>query len=64
MSNMPPLPHWDVLKDMVGPISQAWVVWDLIVHAPLVLNAFDDLMAQLRSNTPSTNKFICSTLVW
>jgi hypothetical protein len=58
------LPYWDVLKDIVVPIRQAWLVWDPKGQTPHVPKEFDTLMAQVRSNTESTDKFIGSTLVW
>jgi len=58
------LRYWDVLKDIIGPISLAWMDWDPIGHVPLIPSAFDDVMAQLHSNTQSTDKFTSSTLAW
>lgn len=56
------LPYWDVVTDMGIPIATAWLSWPTITPRRILI--FNAMMALLTSNMESTNKYICSTLVW
>lgn len=56
------LPYWGLL-DLALPV-EACLDWNPIFHIPLNPVKFWSYMAALNQDTQSTNKFICSTLVW
>lgn len=53
------LPYWQNQDFLL--IGKAWLEWPFHL---LPGNDFNQLMAQIQSNTNSKSKFICSTLVW
>ena len=57
------LPYWNLAVDF-SPAITSCLVWNPILHIPLSPIIFDLAMIQLYKNTQSTQKFICSTLVW